>query len=256
MLRTLLSLAWPVPSCSGRGKNLGFCCLDAPRGSVCCPVPGLWVCSCTGGTEAVSRPAEVRPHFCLFNLQNRDLGRRLSVNINIPFSEEEQAHVPPTWTAGCLEGIWRSLWALMGLGLYPLLWGVSRRWRLLLPCPAGKALTLNSPRASRAESSLVLTQNSRAVNYWLVISSHFLSRTCKLRLLFSWQRSIKGKGNASILRGCVAVGFEKQILTWRSVRLSHSLFQTPPLKFKFFYLLKLSEQTLILLTNSCFHPTR
>lgn len=69
--------------------------------------------------------------------------------------------------------------------------------------------------ASRAESSLVLTQNSKGINYflWLVISGHFLSRTCKLRLLFSWQRSIKGKGNASITCGCVTVGFENQILT-------------------------------------------
>lgn len=83
--------------------------------------------------------------------------------------------------------------------------------------------------ASRAESSWILTQNSKHINYflWLFISGPFLSRTCKLRLLFSWQRSIKGKGNASITRGCVAVGFENQILLWRSMRCSHCLFQTP-----------------------------
>lgn len=106
-----LSLACPV----GRGKNLGSWCLDAPCGSVCSPVLGLWVCSCTGVTEGVSRSAELRPHFCLFYLQKRDLGRRFPVSINIPKGLESgifhffrggtgtQAHTPPhmdCWMSG------------------------------------------------------------------------------------------------------------------------------------------------------------
>lgn len=152
MPRTSLSL--PVPSCPvGRGKPLGSWCWDAPCGGAHCPMPGL----CTGITEGVSGSAELRLHLGLFYLQQRDLGRGFPVNINIPKGLDSgrflffrggtgtQAHTPPTRTAGCLEGIWRRLWALMGLLFYPLLWGVSRSWRLLLPCPAGEALTLGFP---------------------------------------------------------------------------------------------------------------
>lgn len=108
-------------------------------------------------SEGVSGSAELRLHLGLFYLQQRDLGRGFPVNINIPKGLDSgrflffrggtgtQAHTPPTRTAGCLEGIWRRLWALMGLLFYPLLWGVSRSWRLLLPCPAGEALTLGFP---------------------------------------------------------------------------------------------------------------
>lgn len=70
-----MPLACPV----GRGKSL-----DAPCGSVCCPVPGLCKCSCSGITEAASGSAELSPHFWLFYLQKRDWGRRFPVNINIP----------------------------------------------------------------------------------------------------------------------------------------------------------------------------
>lgn len=104
----------PCLSC-GEGKPLSSWCWDAPCGGARCPVPGLWVCSCTGITEGVSGSAELRLHFCLFYLQQGDLGRRFPVNINIPKGLDSgrflffrggtgtQAHTPPPtdcWMSG------------------------------------------------------------------------------------------------------------------------------------------------------------
>lgn len=142
-----LSLACPV----GRGKNLGSWCLDAPCGSVCCPMPELWLCRCSGVTEGVSRSAELR-HFVY--LQKRDLGRRFPENINIPKGLDSGrflfckggtgTHSPHTdcWMSG---RHFERFVSFDGFVVLSLAVGVSRRWRLLIPCPAGKALTLSSP---------------------------------------------------------------------------------------------------------------
>lgn len=115
---------------------------------------GLWMCSCTGITEGVSGSAELRPHFCLFYLQKRGLGRRFPVNINVPkglesgrflsFKGGTDTHSPHTdcWMSG------RHLEMFVGFDGFVILslaLGCEQKWRLLLPCPAGKALTFSSP---------------------------------------------------------------------------------------------------------------